>query len=79
MKQLVKDDVELLCDRGGRQIFSDEFLYDNDSKRVPGKVFQHEPKVRGEKLGTIQFSATEKHIHCPAKTRIYLTPYISDL
>ena len=26
--------VKLLCDRRRRQIFSDEFLYDNDSKRV---------------------------------------------
>ena len=27
--------VELLCDRGFRQIFSDDFLYDNESKLVP--------------------------------------------
>ena len=35
-RRLVEDErnVELLCDRGVRQIFSDEFLYDNDSKRV---------------------------------------------
>ena len=31
--------VELLCDRGVRKTFSDEFLYNNDSKRVPEKVF----------------------------------------
>ena len=41
--------MELLCDRGVWQIFSDEFLYDSDSKRVPEKVFQHEPKPSGEK------------------------------
>ena len=41
--------VELVCDRRVRQIFSDEFLYDNDSKRVPEKVFQHEPEASVEK------------------------------
>ena len=30
--------VELVCDRGFRQIFSDNFLYHNNSKRVPKKV-----------------------------------------
>ena len=41
--------MELQCDRRVRQIFSDEFLYDNGPKRVPEKVFQHEPEASGEK------------------------------
>ena len=46
--------MELLCDRGVRQIFSDDFLFDNDSKRVPEKIFQHEPKSEWWKsFGTI--------------------------
>ena len=62
MKQLVKDDVELLCDRGGRQIFSDEFLYDNDSKRVPGKVFQHEPSLFATYFNRFSWNVIYKHI-----------------
>ena len=38
--------VELLCDRGAGQVFSDKFQHDSDSKRVPEKVHQHEPKIR---------------------------------
>ena len=30
--------------------FSDEFLYDSESKRVPEKVFQHEAEASGEKI-----------------------------
>ena len=30
--------------------FSDEFLYDSDSKRVPEKVFLHESEASGEKI-----------------------------
>ena len=43
------DNVELLCDLVVRYTFSNECLYDNDSKRVPEKVFQHEPEASGEK------------------------------
>ena len=43
VKSMAKN-VELLCDRRVRQIFSDEFLCDRDSKRVPEIVFQYESK-----------------------------------
>ena len=39
-----------MCDQGLSHIFSDEFLYDNDSKRALEKVFHHEPKASGENL-----------------------------
>ena len=45
----ISKSVELLCDRRVRSIFSGEFLNDNDSKRIPEKVFQHEPNASGEK------------------------------
>ena len=41
--------VVLLCARGVRQIFSDESLYHNDSKRVREKVFQNEAEPSFEK------------------------------
>ena len=46
-----------MCDQGLSQIFSDEFLYNNDSKRVLEKVFHHEPKASGKlpSLGTLVF------------------------
>ena len=46
-------------------MYSDEFHYDNDSKRVPEKVFQHEPKASGEKsFGTYR----DGHMFSPDKT-----------
>ena len=41
--------VVLLCARGVRQIFSDDSLYHNDSKRVREKVFQNEAEPSFEK------------------------------
>ena len=41
--------VVLLCAGGVRQIFSDESLYHNDSKRVREKVFQNEAEPNSEK------------------------------
>ena len=43
-----KGDVELLYDRGVCQIFSDEFLCNKDSKRVPEQIFQQEQKSSKE-------------------------------
>ena len=39
----------LLCARGVRQIFSDSYLYHNDSNRVREKVFQNEAEPSIEK------------------------------
>ena len=55
--KVLNSNVELLCDREVRQIFLDEFLYDNDLKRVPEKVFQHEPEAPVEKSFGISFES----------------------